>query len=125
MLGSPFDADDAVQETMVRAWRGFERFEGRSALRSWLYRIATNVCLDRCRVAQRRARPMEDGTARSADDALVAPRRATTGSSRSPTRARSRTTPTPPSWRDRDRASAWPSSPRSSTCRHASAPPCS
>jgi RNA polymerase sigma-70 factor, ECF subfamily len=61
MLGSAFEAEDAVQETMVRAWKAYERFEGRSALRSWLYRIATNVCMDMLGSAQRRARPMELG----------------------------------------------------------------
>jgi RNA polymerase sigma-70 factor, ECF subfamily len=67
MLGSVFDAEDAVQETMVRGWRGIEGFEGRSAMRSWLYRIATNVCLDMLRGSQRRARPMDMGPARATD----------------------------------------------------------
>ena len=67
MLGSPFEAEDAVQDTMLRAWRALERFEGRASLRSWLYRIATNVCLDMLDGRERRARPMDMGEARSPD----------------------------------------------------------
>ena len=73
MLGSGFEAEDAVQETMLRAWRNAQGFEGRSSVRSWLYRIATNVCIDMHRHVQRRARPMEMGPASAPDESLLGP----------------------------------------------------
>jgi RNA polymerase sigma-70 factor (ECF subfamily) len=73
MLGSAFEADDAVQETMLRAWKAAEKFEGRSSLRSWLYRIATNVCLDTLRVEKRRALPMDLGPASPPAESYMRP----------------------------------------------------
>jgi RNA polymerase sigma-70 factor (ECF subfamily) len=73
MLGSAFDAEDAVQETFVRAWRSYDKFQGRSSLRSWLYSIATNVCLDALDGRKRRARPMDMGPASSVDGTVPAP----------------------------------------------------
>jgi RNA polymerase sigma-70 factor (ECF subfamily) len=67
MLGSPFEAEDAVQETLLRGWRALDRFEGRAQLRSWLYKIATNVCLDMLDGRKRRARPVDLGPASSPD----------------------------------------------------------
>jgi RNA polymerase sigma-70 factor (ECF subfamily) len=67
MLGSPVEAEDAVQDTLLRAWRSLDRFEGRASLRSWLYRISTNVCLDMLGGKEHRARPMDLGSARSPD----------------------------------------------------------
>lgn len=70
VLGSVVDAEDAVQETMVRAWRNLERFEGRSSLRTWLYRIATNVCFDALAVRGRRGRPVDEAPVGRIDQAL-------------------------------------------------------
>ena len=70
MLGSAFDAEDAVQEAMVRAWKGLSRFDGRASLKTWLYRIATNVCLDTLSSNARRARPIEEGPVGTVDDEL-------------------------------------------------------
>jgi len=70
MLGSPFDAEDAVQETLVRAWKNAHRFEGRSSVKTWLYRIATNVCLDALSSGSRRGRPFEEAPVGTVDDPL-------------------------------------------------------
>ena len=74
MLGSSFEAEDAVQDTMVRAWRNYEKFEGRSSLRSWLYRIATNVCLDMLSAGNKRARPVDLSDSTPLAQAALSPR---------------------------------------------------
>ncbi|OIJ64183.1 sigma-70 family RNA polymerase sigma factor [Streptomyces mangrovisoli] len=74
MLGSSFEAEDAVQDTLVRAWRSYGTFEGRSSLRSWLYRIATNVCLDMLTAGNKRARPMDLSESTPLASAALSPR---------------------------------------------------
>ena len=76
MLGAGSEAEDAVQETMVKAWNSFDRFEGRSSVRTWLYRIANNVCVDMLRSPQRRARPMELGPSSRVTEAVLGEPRA-------------------------------------------------
>jgi len=73
MLGSAFEADDAVQETMLRAWKNADGFEGRSSVRSWMYKIATNVCLDALRGEKRRALPMDLGPSSPPLESLLRP----------------------------------------------------
>lgn len=73
MLGSGSEADDAVQETLIKAWKNLDRFEGRSSLRSWLFRIAHNVCVDMIRSPQRRARPMDLGPSSDAPETVLGP----------------------------------------------------
>ncbi len=80
MLGSATDAEDAVQETLTRAWRNIDRFEGRAALRTWLYKIASNVCFDALAAGQKRAMPidMSPGQPSSASGPLEPPLAETT-----------------------------------------------
>ena len=121
MLASPFEAEDAVQETFIRAWRSYDRFEGRAALRSWLYRIATNVCLDMLNGRERRARPMDLGPAQAPVIANLNVLPETTWIQPIPDGS-SRPKAIRPRWRSRARRSGSRSSPPCSTCRRASAP---
>ena len=117
MLGSASEAEDAVQETLVRAWRGFEGFEGRSSLRSWLYRIATNVCLDVLKRRQRLAVPTDFSPGSVAEVSMgTLPDRS--GVAIAGGGARRRTTR--PSWPSLGMRSGWPSSRRSGCCHPAS-----
>ena len=112
MLGSVHDAEDALQDALLRAWRGLGRFEGRSSLRAWLYRIATNTCLDVA--GKRRVLPIDFGPGADPHDSPGVPvvedglGRAVPGRASSPTSSA--------------RASSWRSWPRSSTSRRPSAP---
>ncbi|WP_035957744.1 sigma-70 family RNA polymerase sigma factor [Bryobacter aggregatus] len=72
MLGSAVDAEDAVQDTMLRAWKNLDSFDGRASLRTWLYKIATNVCLDSLANTSRRYRPIEEGPCGTVHDTLSA-----------------------------------------------------
>ncbi len=119
MLGSSFEAEDAVQDTMIRAWRSLDKFEGRSSLRSWLYRIATNVCLDMLSAGNKRARPMDLTESTPLAQAALSPAPTTPGWSRCPTtgccpprptRRRPRSPRSPCGWRSWRRCSGCPPS---------------
>ena len=122
MLGSMFDADDALQDAELRAWKALKRFEGRSSLRSWLYTIATNTCLTQIQRRPKRVLPIDYGPAptRSPVPASRSPRRS--GSSRTRTPSSRTASPARRRATSSARASSWPSSPRSSTCPPPSAP---
>ena len=123
MIGSGAEAEDAVQETMVRAWKSVDKLQERAALKAWLFRIANNVCLDMLRSAQRRATPMDMGPSSTHDTPLG--RAAGRQRVRAPDRRREgarATTPTRPNWLPRGRRCDSRSSPRCSTCRPSSAP---
>ena len=122
MLGSAFDAEDAVQETLVRAWRNLARFEGRSTLRSWLYSIATNVCLDMLNGRERRARPMDLGPAMEPVASNLNTLPEVTWIEPIPDGLAVPAEATPPRWPSRGRRSVSPSWPRSSTCRRGNVP---
>ncbi len=124
MLGSPDEADDAVQETLVRAWRNLERFEQRSSLKTWLYSIATRVCLDALADRARRVRPMELGAVGTVRDELCTRPAAEFIEPIPESRCFPRT-PIPPSGPSFARASGWRSWRRSSICRRGSERRCS
>ena len=105
MLGSVQDAEDALQDALLRAWKALDRFEGRSSPRSWLYRIATNACLDAIARRPKRVLPIDYDDAPLGETLWLEPL---------PGRAAPRATSSA-------RASSWPSSPRCSTCRPTSA----
>ena len=125
MLGSLHDAEDALQNVMLRAWRGLRRFEGRSATRAWLYKIATNVCLDAIGKRPKRVLPIDYARRRGPATIRASRCPSRSGWSRTPTSGLASRT----AMRRRRRAtssarrSSWPSSRRCSTCRRASARP--
>ena len=122
MLGSVHDAEDALQEASLRAWRGLGRFEGRSSLRSWLYTIATNTCLNHIARRPKRVLPLDygpstdpaGGVGEPLIESVWVPIRTSTWASRTAWRRRRPATSGARAWSSR-------SSPPSSTCRRRSA----